>query len=258
VGRKLPAGAVIVLLIYFGLLALTGWTLYRSPTGFIPTQDQGYLLVNAQLPDAASVQRTREVMLRIDEIARSIPGVAHTVGVSGQSFLLGTNGSNLGSMFVVLEPFDQRRSPDEYDAVIAQKIQQESRRQIEEAIVGVFRAPPVRGLANAGGFKLQVEQRGYVDLKALQAHTDELVRAANADPHFAGVFTIFRANVPQLYVDIDRAKVESLQVPIQDVFTTLQVYMGSLYVNDFNKFGRTWQVQVEAAPRFRTNADELN
>src|SRR3954453_7744463 len=129
----------------------------RSPTGFIPTQDQGYMLVNAQLPDAASVQRTREVMARIDQIARGIPGVGHTVGVSGQSFLLGTNGSNLGSMFVVLEPFDERRSHDRYDALIAQKIQRRCAQEIEGAVVSVFRAPPVRGLANAGGFQLQTE-----------------------------------------------------------------------------------------------------
>src|SRR5581483_8587930 len=102
--------------------------------------------------------------------------------------------------------------------------------------------------------KLQVEQRGYVDLHALQQQTDALIAAANQDPHYAGVFTIFRSNVPQLFVDIDRAKVESLQVPIQDVFTTLNVYMGGLYVNQFNKFGRTWQVQVQAEPKFRTSA----
>jgi multidrug efflux pump len=256
VGRLLRLSA-IVLTIYVGLLVLTYWRMARAPTGFIPTQDQGYLLVNAQLPDAASVQRTRQVMEHIDQIARSTPGVAHTVGVSGQSFLLGTNGSNLGSMFVVLEPFDQRSTRETYDAVIAQKIQQRCAEEVDSAVVGVFRAPPIRGLANAGGFKLQVEQRGYMDLNELQAQTDRLIASANADPHFAGVFTLFRASTPQLYMNIDRAKVESLQVPIQDVFTTLQVYMGGLYVNDFNAFGRTWEVQVEAAPPFRASAREL-
>jgi multidrug efflux pump len=250
---KLLRLAVIVLVVYGGLLFLTGWTLARAPTGFIPTQDQGYLLVNVQLPDSASVQRTREVMLRIDRIARNTPGVAHTVGVSGQSFLLGSNGSNLGSMFVVLDPFDERQARDRYDAVIAQRLQQQCAREIEDAVVGVFRAPPVRGLANAGGFQLQTEQRGFVDLNQLQATTDQLVQTLNADPHFAGVFTLFRANTPQLYVDIDRAKVESLQVPIDDVFATLQVYMGGMYVNQFNRFGRTWWVAPEAAPPFRAN-----
>src|SRR5262249_32379283 len=117
--------------------------------------------------------------------------------------------------------------------------------------------PPIRGLGNAGGFKMQTQQRGYVDLNELQTVTDELVKKANADPRFAGVFTIFRANTPQLFLDIDRTKAESLQVPIQDVFTTLQVYMGSLYVNDFNKFGRTWQVNIQADAPFRAGTEQL-
>ncbi len=256
VGRLLRL-AVIVLVLYVGLLGLTGWALYRAPTGFIPTQDQGYLLVNVQLPDSASVQRTREVMLRIDQIARNAPGVAHTVGVSGQSFLLGSNGSNLGSMFVVLDPFDHRQTHDLYDATIAQKLQQQCAREIEDAVVGVFRAPPVRGLANAGGFQLQVEQRGYVDLNELHGMTDRLLQRLNTDPHFAGAFTVFRANTPQLFADIDRTKVESLQVPIRDVFTTLQVYLGGMYVNQFNLFGRTWWVAAQAQPQFRASPNEV-
>ncbi len=244
--------SVVVLIVYGGLLFLTYFGLSRAPTGFIPTQDQGYLLVSAQLPDSASVQRTRDVMLRIDRIARGIPGVAHTVGVSGQSFLLGSNGSNLGSMFVVLKPWDERPA-GEYDAVIAQKLQRACLEQIEDAVVGVFRAPPIRGLANAGGFQLQTEQQGYVDLDQLQAMTDQLIQKINADPHFAGAFTLFRANTPQLYVDIDRTKVEALQIPIDDVFRTLQVYMGGMYVNQFNRFGRTWWVAAEAAPGYRAN-----
>jgi multidrug efflux pump len=256
VGRLLRV-SLVVGVAYLGLLALTYGGLTRSPTGFIPTQDQGYLLVNAQLPDAASVQRTREVMTRIDQIARGIPGIGHTVGVSGQSFLLGTNGSNLGSMFVVLEPYDDRKTPDRYDAFLAKELQRRCTQEIEEAVVSVFRAPPVRGLANAGGFRLQVEQRAYEDLDQLQAQTDELLRWVNADPMFAGAFTLFRANVPQLYVNIDRTKVQALDVPISDVFTTLQVYMGGLYVNDINLFGRTWQVNVQAAPAFRASAEPV-
>ncbi len=238
-------------------LFLTWWRVGTAPTGFIPEQDQGYLLVNVQLPDAASVQRTQAVMAKIDKIARGIPGVAHTVGISGESFLLATNGSNLGSMFVVLEPFDERRGVGEkYDEVIAEKLQRGVRREIEGAIVGVFRSPPIRGLGNAGGFQLQTEQHGFVDLNELQTMTDAAwCRRPTRTRTSMGVFTLFRAHTPQLFVDIDRTKVESLQVPIQDVFTTLQVYMGGLYVNQFNEFGRTWQVQVQAEPRFRTSAD---
>jgi multidrug efflux pump len=253
---KLLRLSVIVLVVYAGLLGLTGWRVATAPTGFIPTQDQGYLLVNVQLPDSASVQRTDAVLARIDQIARRIPGVAHTVGVSGESFLTTTNGSNLGTMFVGLKPFEERTQA-EYDEVIAAKIQQQCHQEIDGAIISVFRAPPIQGLGNAGGFKLQTEQRGYVDLAELQTMTDQLVARANAEPHYAGVFTLYRAHTPQLFVDIDRAKVQSLQVPIQDVFTTLQVYMGGYYVNQFNKFGRTWQVNIQAEPTARASADIL-
>jgi multidrug efflux pump len=256
VGKVLRLSA-IVMVVYAGLLTLTWWRVASAPTGFIPTQDQGYLLVNLQLPDSASVQRTEKIMAHIDRIARRVDGVAHTVGISGQSFLQSTNGSNLGSMFVVLKPFEERRTRAEYDAVIAAKIQRQCAEEIEGALVGVFRAPPIHGLGNAGGFKLQTEQHGYFDLSQLQTMTDELVRKANANPHFAGVFTLYRAHTPQIFVDIDRAKVESLQVPIQDVFTTLQVYMGGLYVNQFNKFGRTWQVNIQADLPFRASANIL-
>ncbi|MBV9123417.1 MAG: efflux RND transporter permease subunit, partial [Planctomycetes bacterium] len=259
--------SVFVLLVYGGLLFLTFWTFHKAPTGFLPTQDQGYLLVSVQLPDAASVQRTQEVMHKIDRIARGdpndrthypgIPGVAHTVGIAGTSFLLGTNSSNLGSMFVVLKPWAQRENHEEYDATIAEKIQAQCAREVEGAIVGVFRAPPIRGIGNAGGFQLQTEQHGFVDLKELQAATDQLVQKINADPHFAGSFTQFRASAPQLFVDVNRTKAQALQVPMQDVFTTMQVYMGGQFVNQFNRFGRTWEVQIQAAPRFRVTADIL-
>jgi multidrug efflux pump len=253
---KLLRVSVIVLVVYVGLLGLTGWRVATAPTGFIPTQDQGYLLVNAQLPDSASVQRTDAVLKQIDEIARRIPGVAHSVGFSGESFLTTTNAPNLGTIFIGMKPFEQRTRA-EYDAVIAAKLQQQCNQEIEGAFISVFRAPPIQGLGNAGGFKLQTEQRGYVDLSGLQTMTDQLVQRTHGDPHYAAVFTLYRAHTPQLFVDIDRAKVQSLQVPIQDVFTTLQVYMGGYYVNQFNKFGRTWQVNIQAEAESRTSADIL-
>jgi multidrug efflux pump len=253
---KLLRVSVIVLVVYVGLLGLTWWRVVTAPTGFIPTQDQGYLLINVQLPDSASVQRTDAIMAKIDRIARGIPGVAHTVGFSGESFLTTTSAPNLGTMFAGLKPFEERTAA-EYDAVIAAKIQQQCNQEIEGALISVFRAPPIQGVGNAGGFKLQTEQRGYVDLSGLQTMTDQLVQRASADPHYAVVFTLYRAHTPQLFVDIDRAKVQSLQVPIQDVFTTLQVYMGGFYVNQFNKFGRTWQVNIQADPESRTSANIL-
>jgi multidrug efflux pump len=254
IGRFLRLSA-IVLLVYGGLLVLTYLGMVRSPTGFIPNQDQGYVLLNVQLPDSASVQRTQEVMYKVEEIVHATKGVIHTVSISGTSFLLSANGSNFGSMFIILDSYEKRRSHETYDATIAQEIQKQCYLQIEDAVIGVFRAPPIRGLGNAGGFKLQTEQRGFVDLDELQKSTDELVQAANQDPRIAGAFTLFRANTPQIYLDIDRTKAQALQVPIQDLFSTLQIYMGGQYINDFNKFGRTWQVQVQADAPFRANAD---
>jgi multidrug efflux pump len=253
---KLLRLSVAVLLVYVGLLGLTAQRVATAPAGFIPIQDQGYLLVNVQLPDSASVQRTNDILAQIDRISRRVPGTAHTVGVSGESFLTTTNGSNLGTMFVGLKPFEER-GPAEYDEVIAAKIQQQCNQEIEGAIVSVFRAPPIQGLGNAGGFKLQTEQRGYVDLAELQTMTDQLIQRASTDPRYAAVFTLYRAHTPQLFLDIDRAKAQSLQVPTQDVFTTLQVYMGGYYVNQFNKFGRTWQVNIQADAESRTSAETL-
>ena len=237
-------------------------------------QDQGYLLVNIQLPDSASLQRTSEVITQLERLAlgddtgkyhgpkpkagqkqySGVPGVAHTSSVAGQSFLLGANGSNFGSCFIILEPFADRTSHEEYDEVIAGKIRALVGQEIDDAVISVFRAPPIQGLGNSGGFKFQVEQRGFVDFVELQRATDDIVAAANKNPSFAGVFSMYRALTPQFFLDIDRTKCESLKVDVSEVFNTLQVYMGGLYVNLFNKFGRTWQVNVMADDEFRTRA----
>jgi multidrug efflux pump len=266
VGRLLRFSAV-VLLAYVGLLVLTGWTITHAPTGFIPTQDQGYLLVNAQLPDSWSVQETQKVMEKITKIALGnsndkerypgVKGIQHVLDISGQSFLLNANGSNFGSAFIILAPFEERKSHECYDAVIEEKLRALYAKEIPNAIVTVFRAPPVQGLGTAGGFKLQVEQRGYVDWSKLQTETDSLVEAGNNDPRLVDLFTVYRANAPQIYLDIDRTKCESLKVDMQDAFNTLQVFMGGYYVNLFNKFGRTWQVNLMADEAFRDQPDQI-
>lgn len=275
---RLTRLSAMVLIIYAGLLYLTYFTMTRAPVGFIPMQDQGYLLVNIQLPDSASLERTSEVITRLERIAlgddsgkykgrpaspgekqyEGIPGIAHTSSVAGQSFLLNANGSNFGSCFIILEPFEDREDHEKYDDVVAGKIRRLVAEEIDDAVITVFRAPPIQGLGNAGGYKFQVEQRGFVDFVELQRSTDELVRAANKDPRLVGVFSMYRALTPQYYIDIDRTKCESLKVGVSDVFDTLQVYMGGLYVNLFNKFGRTWQVNVMADDEFRTQPDYLS
>jgi multidrug efflux pump len=271
IGRMVRV-SFIVLVIYGGLLFLTVRTLSRAPTGFIPEQDQGYLLVNVQLPDSASVQRSQEVMAQVQRIALGdkvlppgpgeksypgIPGVGHTVSVAGQSFLLSANGSNFGSCYMVLEPFEERKSHEVYDAVVAENLRKALSEEIEEAVISVFRAPPIMGLGNAGGFQFQTQQRGYVNYQELQQATDDIIQQGRKDPRLGGLFTMFRAETPQLFIDIDRTKCESLQVDLQDVFTTLQVYMGGQFVNLFNRFGRTWQVNLMAEPKYRTQAKSL-
>jgi multidrug efflux pump len=267
----------IVLVVYLGFIAATYWTMTHAPTGFIPLQDQGYLLVNVQLPDSASVQRTAAIMDKFNRMMLGddtgkykgpppapgekrypgIPGVAHAQSIAGQSFLLSANGSNFGSCFVILEPFKDRRSHEKYDEVIASKIRKLVATEIEDAIVVAFRAPPIQGLGTAGGFKFYVIQPGFVDFDELQSSVDEMTGEGNKNPKLVGLFSTFRAETPQLYVDIDRTKCESLGVKVQDVFATLQVYMGGQFVNLFNQFGRTWQVNLMAEPAFRTSADSV-
>ena len=259
--------STMVLVIYGGLLVLTAVSMNKAPKGFIPLQDQGYLLVNVQLPDSSSVQRTLEIMQKVRDIALpqekdgqrggGIPGVAHTMAVAGQSFLLNANAPYFGSCFVILEPFEERRSHDKYDAVIAEKLRARFAAEIEGAEIQVFRAPPIQGLGTAGGFKMQIEQRGYSDMAVLQKQTDAIVAQARQNPKLVGVFTMFRADTPQIYLDIDRTKCESFGVDVQSVFNTLQVYMGGYYVNLFNEFGRTWQVILLAEPKYRTKTAGL-
>jgi len=263
VGRLLRV-SFIVMVVYLGLLFLTGRSMNRAPKGFIPMQDQGYLLVNVQLPDSASVQRTKQVMAQIDRIALGdaagkgrIPGVAHTLSIAGQSFLLNANGSNFGSCFVTLEDFDKRHSHAEYDESIAETLRKRFAAEIDEAQIQIFRAPPIQGLGTAGGFKLQIEQRGYSDLAGLQRQCDELIASVSHDRRLVGLFSMFRAGTPQIFLNINRSKCQLLGVSVGDVFETLEVYMGGYFINLFNAFGRTWQVNIMAESQFRNRTSDL-
>jgi multidrug efflux pump len=263
--------SLFVLIGYAGLLALTVRDLTTTPVGFIPLQDKGYLLCNIQLPDAASVQRTSAVLAQIDDIVlgpvtnpqtgerdrkQGVPGVAATVGIAGQSVLLQVNGSNLGTMFLTLDDFNVRKhDPKQNGFQIMFDVQAKVRKQIMDANVSVFPPPPVDGLGLAGGYKVIVENRGTLSPTELQQVTDGLIAEIKKQPGSGNAFTQFRADTPTIYLDIDRQKCKQLGVAVQDVFGTLQSYLGTTFVNLFNLFGRTWQVNVSADAPFRVDTN---
>ena len=256
--RRVVRLAGVALLAYAGLLVLTYLGFQHVPTGFIPQQDAGYLLVALQLPDATTLDRTDGVMHRLAEIAHTIPGVKDTVAIAGLSILTRTNQSNAGTMFVPLKDFDERiRHPEQAAGAIAARLTAQYS-QVQEGVAMVFPPPPVRGLGNAGGFKLQVEDRsGRATLPELQATTEQVIAAAQGVPQLERLFTTFRANVPQLYAQVDRRKVKTQDVQVTDVFDALQIYLGSLYVNDFNFLGRTYRVMAQADDRFRATPADI-
>ena len=256
VGGLLRA-SVVALLVYAGLLVLTYFEFTRAPTGFVPQQDKGYLLLNVQLPDSAAADRTQRVMAHVERLARETPGVAHTVTISGQSLILNANAPNLGAMYVLLEGFGQRRGPERSADAITAALQERCRREVPGAIVSVFGAPPIDGLGTTGGFKLIIEDRGNLGLDELQRISDQIVSGGNRSRGLQGLFGSSRANTPWLYLDIDRTKCMALGVNVSDVFNALQVYLGSYYVNNFNAFGRTWQVNIQADPRFRDRVQDI-
>ncbi|HEX3151118.1 MAG TPA: efflux RND transporter permease subunit [Gemmataceae bacterium] len=248
---------VLVLVGYGFLLYLTGHVLATVPSGFIPPQDKGYLLVNVQLPDSASLGRTDQLMRQIEATARRAPGVRHTVTVSGQSILMGANSPNFATMYVMLDPFEDRLVADRSADAIAARLREDLAAEIVGAGIQVFGAPPVEGLGTAGGFRLVVESPGETNPKNIQAAAERVVDAARDDPTLEGVYTGFRADTPWLFLKIDRVAAQVHGVSIAEVFNALQVYFGSLYINDFNRFGRTWQVNVQAEGNFRQKADDL-
>jgi hydrophobe/amphiphile efflux-1 (HAE1) family protein len=247
----------LTLLVYGGLLVWTYWDFVHAPTGFIPQQDKGYILLSVQLPDSASMERTQKLMAHIEKIARETPGVAHTVGISGQSLILNANAPNLGSMYVMLEEFAKRQGPELTADAIASRLRARGEREVLGAVVATFGAPPIEGLGTTGGFKLIIEDRGNLGLGTLQRVSDRIVARANKTKGLQGLFNSTRANTPWIYLEIDRTKCVALGVPVSEVFNTLQVYFGSYYVNNFNEFGRMWQVNIQADQRFRERERDL-
>jgi multidrug efflux pump len=249
--------SLVMVAVYGGLLATTWWGFTRTPTGFIPQQDKGYLLVNVQLPDAASVTRTHEVVQQIEDIALKTPGVKHTVAIAGQSILLNANASNFGALYLMLDDFEHRTARDLSSDAIAAALQERFQQEVPRAVVNIFGAPPVEGLGTAGGFKIIVEDTGDNGLPALQHAADKVVAIGDADPQLQGLFTSFRADTPWVELVIDRAQAKDRGVSIDDVRTTLESTIGPYYINDFNRFGRTWQVNVQARETFRESVEDV-
>ncbi|MBV7534221.1 efflux RND transporter permease subunit [Duganella sp. sic0402] len=243
------------LIVYALLAAAAGFMFKVVPPGFVPPQDKGYLIGFAQLPDAASLDRTDAVIRKMSEIATDIPGVANSISFPGLSINGFTNAPNAGIVFLGLKPFDERKSGETAEAIAAEMNKRMG--AIEGAFVLVLSPPPVSGLGTTGGFKLMIEDRdnlGYDELyKAVQA----VQMKAWQNPKLAGVFSSYQINVPQLFADIDRQKAKQLGVPLNTIYQTLQINLGSLYVNDFNQFGRTYQVRVQADKQFRSHAEDI-
>jgi HAE1 family hydrophobic/amphiphilic exporter-1 len=254
--RRIVKVVWLGLLVFAGLVGLAGWWYTQLPTGFIPTEDQGYILMAVQLPDAASQSRTREVMSKIDEILAETDGVSSWVTIGGLSLLDNSSAPNAGTVFASFSDFEERQHAGLTQDKIIGSIQARLF-GIREAMVFAFPPPAIRGLGVRGGFEMQVEDRGDVGIDTLQLASQAIVENASTQSALFGVRSSFRPGVPQLRVDIDREKVKTLDVPLSEVFLTLQAYLGSAYVNDFNKFGRTYQVRVQADIQYRADPDDI-
>jgi HAE1 family hydrophobic/amphiphilic exporter-1 len=259
--RRFVRHRFIMMLAFVGLVVGTGWFYTKVPTGFFPTEDQGYILMAVQLPDSASQERQREVMKKIDTILQETDGVEDFFTIGGLNLLDGSSASNAGTVFVTFKPWEERLKKGRTQEVLLQEIGGKLF-GIKEAIAFAFPPPAIRGLGFRAGFQMQIEDRADVGLAELQSVTQSIMGSAlgqtvNGKPVFALVNSTFRPGVPQYFVDVDREKVKALDIPLATVFNTLQAYLGSTYVNDFNKFGRTYQVRLQAEPRFRAEPSDI-
>src|SRR5262245_17194244 len=245
-----------MLLAFAALLALTIWGYRKLPTSFLPTEDQGYLIVNAQLPDAASLERTRGVAHRIDAILKETPGIRNWFVLGGFSLLDGTNAANAGTCFIVFDDWSEREKQglglDPLNARISGQFA-----GIQEANVFTIIPPAIQGLGVGGGFQFQLEDKGGLGRDALFDAVNGMLEEVARTGELGRTFSTFRPGVPQVFVDVDRVQAKQLGVQLGDVFGTLQVGLGSLYVNDFNKFGRTYQVRVQADKDFRMDTEAM-
>ncbi len=246
----------VALAVYAALLGVTAFAFSRLPSGFVPTQDKRFLVAFAQLPDGATLDRTTSVVRQMAEIGLKQPGISGAVQFPGLSINGFVNASNAGIIFFALSPFEERRSKELYGPAIAGALNQKFG-VIQDAFVAVFPPPPVMGLGTVGGFKMEVEDRAGLGEEELAKATQALVGRARQTPELAGLFSSNRIDVPQIDVDVDREKVKQAGLSLTELFRTMQIYLGSVYVNDFNRFGRTYQVIVQADAAHRATAQDI-
>jgi multidrug efflux pump len=249
--------SAIALAVYAGLMGLTYLGFKTVPVGFIPEQDKGYLVLNAQLPDGATLDRSDRLIQELSKLAREDEGVAHTIDLPGYSVLVSTNISNVGGMFVILKPFEDRAGkPGLSGPEVAARLRKKFA-SFREARVALFGAPPVDGLGSTGGFKLQVQDLRGAGLRALMGSVQELADAGNQDPRLVGLFSSFSVTQPQLFIEVDEEKAKAQQIKLKEIDETLQASLGSFYVNDFFFQNRNWQVNIQAAPPFRMKPENI-
>jgi multidrug efflux pump len=249
--------SAIAVVVYAGLVGVTILGFSRVPTGFVPTQDKGYLVSFAQLPNGATLDRTEDVIRKMSDIALKHPGVQNAVAFPGLSINGFTNSPNSGIVFATLKPSEERRSPELSANAIAADLNKQYG-SIQEAFIAIFPPPPVQGLGTVAGFKLYIEDRAGMGLEPLYKETTSTLQKGNQTPGLIGVFSSFDINVPQIDSHVDREKAKTYGIPLGDVFDTMQVYLGSLYVNDFNRFGRTYQVNVQAESPYRLQPEDIS
>lgn len=255
--RKVIRFGAIFGIIYVGLVAFSGFQFANTPTGYVPGQDKQYLVAFAQLPDASSLDRTESVIRQMSDIVLDHPGVLHSVAFPGLSINGFTNSPNAGVVFVSLDSFENRTTPELSANAIAGQLNAKFA-GIEDAFIAIFPPPPVQGLGTIGGFRLQIQDKAQLGYEALYKATQAVQYKAWQTPELTGVFSSYQVNVPQLDLDIDRTKAKQQAVSLDQIFQTLQTYMGSTYVNDFNLFGRTYQVKMQADQSFRQTPEQVN
>ncbi|GGQ30643.1 multidrug efflux RND transporter permease subunit [Shewanella litoralis] len=254
--KKVIRFGVVVGVLYIGLVGVTGLQFASTPTGYVPGQDKQYLIAFAQLPDAASLDRTEAIVKQMSSIALDQPGVAHAVAFPGLSINGFTNSTNSAILFTPLDDFADRKDPSLSAGAIAAALNQKFA-SIDGAFIAIFPPPPVQGLGTIGGFRLQIQDRANYGYDELYKVTMQVMQKAWATPELAGVFSSYQVNVPQLEVEVDRTKAKQQAVSLDELFATLQGYMGSVYANDFNQFGRTYQVNVQADEQFRQTPEQI-